>query len=113
MTGSLKEAMRGADVFVALSAPDVLTGDDVAAMAPGAVVFALANPDPEVDPVEAARTAAVVATGRSDAANQMNNVLAFPGVFRGCSTRSPAPSTRPHAARRRSRRWPPWSPTTS
>ncbi len=83
VTGSLKEAMRGADVFVGLSAPDILTGDDVAAMAPGAVVFALANPDPEVDPVEAARTAAVVATGRSDAANQINNVLAFPGVFRG------------------------------
>jgi malate dehydrogenase (oxaloacetate-decarboxylating) len=83
VTGSLKEAVRGADVFVGLSAPDVLDGDDVAAMAPGAVVFALANPDPEVDPVEAARTAAVVATGRSDAANQINNVLAFPGVFRG------------------------------
>jgi malate dehydrogenase (oxaloacetate-decarboxylating) len=83
VTGTLKEAVRGADVFVGLSAPDVLDGDDVAAMAPGAVVFALANPDPEVDPGDAARTAAVVATGRSDAANQINNVLAFPGVFRG------------------------------
>jgi malate dehydrogenase (oxaloacetate-decarboxylating) len=52
-------------------------------MAPGAIVFALANPTPEVDPADAARTAAVVATGRSDFANQINNVLAFPGVFRG------------------------------
>jgi malate dehydrogenase (oxaloacetate-decarboxylating) len=83
VTGSLREALAGADVFVGLSAPDIITGDDVATMAPGAVVFALANPDPEVDPVEAARYAAVVATGRSDAANQINNVLAFPGVFRG------------------------------
>jgi malate dehydrogenase (oxaloacetate-decarboxylating) len=83
VTGTLKEAVRDADVFVGLSAPDVLDGDDIATMAPDAVVFALANPDPEVDPVEAARTAAVVATGRSDFANQINNVLAFPGVFRG------------------------------
>jgi malate dehydrogenase (oxaloacetate-decarboxylating) len=83
VTGTLKEAIRGADVFVGLSAPDILDGDDIATMAPDAVVFALANPDPEVDPVEAARYAAVVATGRSDFANQINNVLAFPGVFRG------------------------------
>src|SRR3954449_3342552 len=83
VTGTLKDAMRGADVFVGLSAPDILDGDDIAAMAPDAVVFALANPDPEVDPVEAARYAAVIATGRSDFANQINNVLAFPGVFRG------------------------------
>ncbi len=83
VSGTLKQAMAGADVFVGLSAPDVISGDDVATMAPGAVVFALANPDPEVDPVDAARTAAVVATGRSDFSNQINNVLAFPGVFRG------------------------------
>ncbi|MGZ4602314.1 MAG: malic enzyme-like NAD(P)-binding protein [Kineosporiaceae bacterium] len=83
VTGTLKGALRGADVFVGLSAPDILDGADIAAMAPDAVVFALANPDPEVDPLEAARYAAVVATGRSDAANQINNVLAFPGVFRG------------------------------
>src|SRR3954449_5532544 len=83
VTGTLKDAIRGADVFVGLSAPDILDGDDIAAMTPDAVVFALANPDPEVDPVEAARYAAVVATGRSDFANQINNVLAFPGVFRG------------------------------
>jgi malate dehydrogenase (oxaloacetate-decarboxylating) len=83
VTGSLRESLADADVFVGLSAPDILTGDDIATMAPGAVVFALANPDPEVDPVEAARSAAVVATGRSDVTNQINNVLAFPGVFRG------------------------------
>jgi malate dehydrogenase (oxaloacetate-decarboxylating) len=82
-TGSLRDALVGADVFVGLSAPNILTGDDIATMAPDAVVFALANPVPEVDPVEASRTAAVVATGRSDFANQINNVLAFPGVFRG------------------------------
>src|SRR5215212_4991531 len=83
VTGTVREALADADVFVGLSAPDILTGDDIATMAPGAVVFALANPDPEVDPVEAARHAAVVATGRSDVTNQINNVLAFPGVFRG------------------------------
>jgi malate dehydrogenase (oxaloacetate-decarboxylating) len=83
ITGSLREALAGADVFVGLSAPDILRGDDIATMAPDAIVFALANPVPEVDPFEAARHAAVVATGRSDFANQINNVLAFPGVFRG------------------------------
>src|SRR4051812_11074461 len=83
LTGTLKEAVRGADVFVGVSAPNVLDGDDVAAMAEGAIVFALANPDPEVDPTIARQTAAVVATGRSDFPNQINNVLVFPGVFRG------------------------------
>jgi malate dehydrogenase (oxaloacetate-decarboxylating) len=82
-TGTLRSALAGADVFVGLSAPNLLDGDDIATMAPDAVVFALANPVPEVDPFEAARHAAVVATGRSDFANQINNVLAFPGVFRG------------------------------
>ncbi|QGN33291.1 NAD-dependent malic enzyme [Microlunatus sp. Gsoil 973] len=81
--GTLKEAIVGADVFIGVSAPDVLTGEDVAKMADRSIVFALANPDPEVDPAEAARHAAVVATGRSDFPNQINNVLAFPGVFRG------------------------------
>src|SRR5206468_11158426 len=81
--GSLKEAVRGADVFIGVSAPNVLAGEDVAAMADDAVVFALANPDPEVEPAEARRHAAVVATGRSDYPNQINNVLALPGVFRG------------------------------
>jgi malate dehydrogenase (oxaloacetate-decarboxylating) len=81
--GDLPGAVRGADVFIGVSAPNLLTGDDVAGMAKDAVVFALANPDPEVDPREARRHAAVVATGRSDQPNQINNVLAFPGVFRG------------------------------
>jgi malate dehydrogenase (oxaloacetate-decarboxylating) len=81
--GDLPGALRGADVFIGVSAPNLLTGDDIAAMAPDAIVFALANPDPEVDPRQARRHAAVVATGRSDQPNQINNVLAFPGVFRG------------------------------
>jgi malate dehydrogenase (oxaloacetate-decarboxylating) len=81
--GDLAGALRGADVFIGVSAPNLLTGDDIAAMAPRAIVFALANPDPEVDPREARKHAAIVATGRSDQPNQINNVLAFPGVFRG------------------------------
>jgi malate dehydrogenase (oxaloacetate-decarboxylating) len=81
--GTLSGALAGADVFIGVSAPNLLTGDDIAAMADGAIVFALANPDPEVDPREARKYAAVVATGRSDQPNQINNVLAFPGVFRG------------------------------
>jgi len=81
--GDVGGALRGSDVFIGVSAPNVITGDDVAGMAPGAIVFALANPDPEVDPRDARAHAAVVATGRSDQPNQINNVLAFPGVFRG------------------------------
>ena len=81
--GDLAGAVRGADVFIGLSAPGILSGADVAAMASNAIVFALANPDPEVDPEAAMEHAAVVATGRSDYPNQINNVLAFPGVFRG------------------------------
>jgi malate dehydrogenase (oxaloacetate-decarboxylating) len=83
VTGSLKGAIVGADVFVGVSAPNLLNGDDIEKMAPDAIVFALANPEPEVDPAEATKHAAVVATGRSDFPNQINNVLAFPGVFRG------------------------------
>jgi malate dehydrogenase (oxaloacetate-decarboxylating) len=82
-TGSLSEVLPGADVFIGVSAPDLLTGDDIATMADDAIVFALANPDPEVDPYAARQHAAVVATGRSDFPNQINNVLAFPGYFRG------------------------------
>ncbi|GGP04844.1 NAD-dependent malic enzyme [Nonomuraea glycinis] len=82
-SGDLRGAVKGADVFVGVSAPGILTGDDIATMAPGAVVFALANPEPEVSPDDAREYAAVVATGRSDYPNQINNVLAFPGVFRG------------------------------
>jgi malate dehydrogenase (oxaloacetate-decarboxylating) len=82
-TGDLRDAIRGADVFVGVSGPNVLEPADIATMGQDAVVFALANPDPEVDPVGAREHAAVVATGRSDHPNQINNVLAFPGVFRG------------------------------
>jgi malate dehydrogenase (oxaloacetate-decarboxylating) len=83
MSGDLRSALAGADVFIGVSAPNILTGDDIATMATGAIVFALANPTPEVDPQAASAHAAVVASGRSDFANQINNVLAFPGVFRG------------------------------
>ena len=82
-TGTLGEAMVDADVFIGLSRPDMISRDDVAVMADHAIVFALANPDPEIDPLVAAQHATVVATGRSDYPNQINNVLAFPGIFRG------------------------------
>jgi malate dehydrogenase (oxaloacetate-decarboxylating) len=81
--GDLPGAVEGADVFIGVSAPNVLSGEHVKTMSSGAIVFALANPDPEVDPEHAREHAAVVATGRSDYPNQINNVLAFPGVFRG------------------------------
>jgi malate dehydrogenase (oxaloacetate-decarboxylating) len=81
--GDIHQAMVGADIFIGVSAPKVLEEADIAAMAPGSIVFALANPDPEIDPVIARKYAAVVATGRSDHPNQINNVLAFPGIFRG------------------------------
>ncbi|HEX5402498.1 MAG TPA: NAD-dependent malic enzyme [Pseudonocardiaceae bacterium] len=83
LSGSLHEALVGADVFIGVSAPNLFGSEQVATMNKNAVVFALANPDPEVDPLEAQKHAAVVATGRSDYPNQINNVLAFPGVFRG------------------------------
>ncbi len=82
-TGGLQEVLVGADVFIGVSAPGILAPEWIATMAPDPVVFALANPDPEVDPARAAKYAAVVASGRSDFPNQINNVLAFPGVFRG------------------------------
>ncbi len=82
-SGSLREALAGADVFVGVSAPGILTGEDIATMTSDSIVFALANPEPEVDPEAAHAHAAVVATGRSDYPNQINNVLAFPGFFRG------------------------------
>jgi malate dehydrogenase (oxaloacetate-decarboxylating) len=81
--GDLHDALRGADVFIGVSAPGILPAEWIADMAAQAVVFALANPDPEVDPADAEKYAAVVASGRSDFPNQINNVLAFPGVFRG------------------------------
>jgi malate dehydrogenase (oxaloacetate-decarboxylating) len=81
--GTLAEVLVGADVFIGVSAPNLLTGDDISKMADQAIVFGLANPDPEVDPFAAGQHAAIVATGRSDYPNQINNVLAFPGFFRG------------------------------
>ena len=81
--GDLHQAMKDADIFIGVSAPNVLTEDDIKSMAKNAIVFALANPDPEIDPVIARKYAAVVATGRSDQPNQINNVLVFPGFFRG------------------------------
>ena len=80
---SLKEALAGADLFLGVSGPNLLTGDDIRKMAAGPIVFALSNPIPEVPPEEIADYAAVVATGRSDYPNQINNVLCFPGLFRG------------------------------
>jgi malate dehydrogenase (oxaloacetate-decarboxylating) len=82
VTGDLGEALSGADVLIGVSGGTVAERD-LLRMAPRAVIFALANPDPEVHPVVAARFAEVVATGRSDFPNQINNVLAFPGIFRG------------------------------
>jgi malate dehydrogenase (oxaloacetate-decarboxylating) len=81
--GDIHEALKDADVFIGVSAPNVLTEADIKSMAKGSIVFALANPDPEIDPAIARKYAAVVATGRSDQPNQINNVLAFPGIFRG------------------------------
>jgi malate dehydrogenase (oxaloacetate-decarboxylating) len=81
--GSADEALAGADVFVGLSVPGAVSSGAVRTMAPDAIVFAMANPTPEVVPEDIADDVAVVATGRSDYPNQINNVLAFPGVFRG------------------------------
>jgi malate dehydrogenase (oxaloacetate-decarboxylating) len=83
VTGDLHDALRGADVFIGVSAPGVLPAEWIADMADQPIVFALANPDPETDVDTAQKYAAIVATGRSDYPNQINNVLAFPGVFRG------------------------------
>ncbi|MDQ2836104.1 MAG: NAD-dependent malic enzyme [Actinomycetota bacterium] len=83
VTGDLHDALRGADVFIGVSAPGVLPAEWIADMAEDSVVFALANPDPETDVDAARHYATILATGRSDYPNQINNVLAFPGVFRG------------------------------
>jgi len=84
VTGDLSESIRGADVFIGVSAPGVLTTEMVQTMHTDAIIFALANPTPEIMPDEAHRGGArIVATGRSDFPNQINNVLAFPGIFRG------------------------------
>lgn len=82
--GSLEKAMKGADLFVGVSAPNLVTKEMVASMNAGAIVFALANPEPEISYEDAvAAGAMVVGTGRSDTPNQINNVLAFPGLFKG------------------------------
>ena len=84
MRGTLKEAINQADIFIGVSAPNVLTKELVQTMNEKAIVFAMANPIPEIFPEDALEAgAAVVGTGRSDYANQVNNVLAFPGIFRG------------------------------
>ena len=83
LAGGLSDAVGGTDAFIGVSGPDLLSADDVSRMARDAIVFALANPDPEIDPEKAAEFARIVATGRSDYPNQINNVLCFPGLFRG------------------------------
>ncbi|MGZ4705223.1 MAG: malic enzyme-like NAD(P)-binding protein [Acidimicrobiales bacterium] len=81
--GSLAQVLAGADVFIGVSGPGLLTADDLRTMGSKPIVFAMANPDPEIRPEEAAGIASVIATGRSDFPNQINNVLCFPGIFRG------------------------------
>jgi malate dehydrogenase (oxaloacetate-decarboxylating) len=84
LKGTLADALKGADVFLGVSAPDIVTEEMVKSMADDAIVFAMANPEPEIMPEKALRAGArVVGTGRSDYPNQVNNVLAFPGIFRG------------------------------
>ena len=82
-SGTLKEVIAGADVFLGVSAPNIIGQKDVESMAKDPIVFAMSNPDPEISPEEASPFAAVMATGRSDYPNQINNVLCFPGIFRG------------------------------
>ena len=81
--GTLQDVLHGADVFVGVSGPDLITAADLRNMAKDPMVFAMANPNPEIRPEDADGLAAVMATGRSDYPNQINNVLAFPGIFRG------------------------------
>lgn len=83
LKGTLPEVMTGADVFIGLSGPNLITGADLRRMAPEPIVFALANPDPEIAPEEAQTIARIMATGRSDYPNQVNNALSYPGIFRG------------------------------
>ena len=83
LTGNLSDAVRGADLFLGLSVPDVLTLEDVKTMAEDPIIFAMANPDPEIRPELAIDACRIIATGRSDYPNQINNVLCFPGIFRG------------------------------
>ncbi len=95
-SGTLHDALRGADVFIGVSRGNLLTANDVRSMAKDSIILAMANPDPEIMPDEARRGgAAIVGTGRSDFANQVNNVLVFPGIFRGAlDARAPRISDR-------------------
>jgi malate dehydrogenase (oxaloacetate-decarboxylating) len=81
--GTLRDALKGADVFIGLSVGHIVTAEDLDLMAADRIVFAMANPDPEVAPELAASHCRIFATGRSDYPNQINNALAFPGIFRG------------------------------
>jgi malate dehydrogenase (oxaloacetate-decarboxylating) len=83
LTGGLREALRGSDVFIGVSSPEVLEPSDLDTMADDPIVFALANPDPEIRPEDARGRARIIATGRSDYPNQINNALCFPGFFKG------------------------------
>ena len=114
-SGSPREVLEGCDLFIGLSGPGIIDAKDLERMNPEPFVFAMANPNPEVRPEEAAPYVRVMATGRSDYPNQINNVLAFPGVFRGAlDVRAPAITEemklaaahghRPHGGGRRARR---------
>ncbi|MGO9612630.1 MAG: NAD-dependent malic enzyme [Dissulfurispiraceae bacterium] len=81
--GTIADAMKGADVFIGLSAPNIITPDDIKGMAEDPIVFALANPEPEIAPEDAQPVTRILATGRSDYPNQINNMLSYPGIFRG------------------------------
>jgi len=83
LRGAIRDAMEGADLFLGLSAPNIITVEDVKKMNRDPIVFAMANPDPEIRPEDALPYVRVMATGRSDYPNQINNVLCFPGLFRG------------------------------
>jgi malate dehydrogenase (oxaloacetate-decarboxylating) len=84
LSGDLSQAMIGSHVFIGVSGPNIATGDMVKTMSEKPIIFAMANPIPEIDPIVAKEAGAfIIGTGRSDQPNQINNVLAFPGVFRG------------------------------
>lgn len=83
LKGSISDVIEGADVFIGLSEPGIITSEDLKKMAGDHIVFAMANPDPKIMPEEAAPIVKIMATGRSDYHNQINNVLCFPGIFRG------------------------------
>ncbi len=83
LRGTISDALRGAHLFIGVSGPGAVSARDIKRMAKGAIVFALANPTPEIMPEQVGPHARIIATGRSDYPNQINNVLAFPGIFRG------------------------------